>query len=101
MSEFKFEHICDLANGKIAISKMTGKDQLYFRITKQFRTDDGAWAPTKQGVSVPAENCVALYHALGQFIKDNGITDSAKSDDSDANPLSVDSPLSSDLSDLS
>lgn len=70
MADFKFTEIGKLGNS-ISAQKMEGAGNVYFRITKLFKTADGEWKPTKQGVSIPAEQCPVLLDQLKNFIKEN------------------------------
>ena len=71
MADFEFKEIGKLGKS-ILIQEMKGNDNLYFRVTKLYKTQDGEWRPTKQGVSIPLSECALLRDLLDDFIKKNG-----------------------------
>ena len=70
MSDFTFEPIGNLGK-TISVQKMSGSSGVYLRITKLYKTDEGTYLPTKQGVSVPAQHVQTLLTYLEQFIREN------------------------------
>lgn len=70
MKDFEFKEIGKLGKS-ISVQEMKGNGNVYFRLTKLYKTDDGEWRPTNKGVSVPAEFCGSLCSMLKTFMDAN------------------------------
>ena len=79
MADFKFEPLGMLGKS-ISVQEMTGNDQVYLRITKLYKADDGEWRPSKQGISIPKDLCFELRNILNKFLEGEEAPQETKSD---------------------
>jgi bacterioferritin (cytochrome b1) len=67
MKNFEFTELGKLGKST-SIQEMKNGDDLYFRITKLYKTEDGEWKPTNKGVSIPITECANLQIMLEKFM---------------------------------